>query len=110
MSTAVNGIAHAYEGDQEIPLRGYGMRAPFTHYEKSAGGGEVDESARGHGMRRAIGELATCPYCTGPWIAASLTALLVARRPLGRTVAGVLAMVTVSDWLHRLYGKLLTEK
>src|SRR4051794_14002893 len=30
------------------------VRAPFTRYEDDAGPGEVSESARGHGLRRAI--------------------------------------------------------
>ena len=35
------------------------LRAPFTHYEGSAGAGEVKEKSRGRGMRRALGELFT---------------------------------------------------
>ena len=35
------------------------LRAPFTHYEGSAGAGEVKEKSRGRGMQRALGELFT---------------------------------------------------
>jgi hypothetical protein len=57
------------------------VRAPFTTFQDDAGPGEVDEAARGKGLRRAIGELLICPYCLGVWVSAILTAgLLVAPR------------------------------
>ena len=43
------------------------LRAPFAKYEGSAGAGEVEEEPRGTGLRKAIGELITCPYCLGTW-------------------------------------------
>src|SRR4051812_6628695 len=39
------------------------IRAPFVRYEEDAGPSEVSESPRGSGMRRAIGELISCPFC-----------------------------------------------
>src|SRR5205807_8406785 len=48
------------------------LRAPFTEYQESAGGGEVIEKSRGQGLQRAIGDLATCPWCAAPWVAATL--------------------------------------
>ena len=45
------------------------FRAPFTEVEGKGGPGEVEERAKGHGLRRAIGELLTCPFCLGTWIA-----------------------------------------
>src|SRR4051794_37284393 len=39
------------------------IRAPFTRFKKEAGQGEVEEESRGEGLRRATGELLTCPYC-----------------------------------------------
>lgn len=86
------------------------LRAPFTRLEGSTGAGDMQEVARGHGLRRALGSLATCQYCTGVWVAASLAALTVARPRMGRTVASVLAVVTVSDWVNRAYGKLLPNE
>jgi hypothetical protein len=35
------------------------LRAPFTTYQGSASGPEVNEAPRGHGMQRALGELVT---------------------------------------------------
>jgi hypothetical protein len=81
------------------------MRAPFTRFEGDAGPGEVSESARGHGLRRAIGELIICPYCIGMWIACALTAgLIVAPRPT-RWLAGVLTMLFGADVLQIAYKK-----
>jgi len=80
------------------------LRFAFTRYEKNVGAGEVKETARGSGLRRAVGDLLSCQFCTGPWIASTLTALLIARPRVARTVSSVLAMVTVSDFLHHVYA------
>src|ERR1700716_3533699 len=45
------------------------VRAPFTRFQAKGGPAEVEEQARGSGLRRAIGELLICPYCLGMWIA-----------------------------------------
>jgi hypothetical protein len=81
------------------------LRAPFTHYEESAGGGEVKETSRGRGLRRAVGDLVTCPFCSGPWIA---TALLAGARVFPketRFLATMLGIVTASDFLHHVYAR-----
>ena len=43
------------------------VRAPFTELQGKGGPAEVEEKARGSGVRRAVGELLTCPYCLGLW-------------------------------------------
>lgn len=81
------------------------VRAPFTRFEGDGGPGEVSEAARGHGLRRAVGELVTCPYCIGLWIAAVFAAgFVVAPRPT-RWVAAVLSAVFGSDVLQIAYKK-----
>ena len=58
------------------------VRAPFTSYQGEGGPAEVEEHARGRGLRRAVGELLICPYCLGMWIATAFAAgLTVAPRP-----------------------------
>lgn len=80
------------------------LRAPFTQYEGKDGAGLVREHARGPGLRRAIGNLLVCQFCTGPWVATLLGAGLVfAPRPT-RLASSVFAMVTVSDFLHQAYA------
>ena len=75
-------------------------RAPFTEYEGAGDPGEVEEHARGHGVQKAVGELLTCPYCIGQWIAlAGVTGVVLAPRTT-RTVASVLAVSAASDYLQ----------
>jgi hypothetical protein len=48
------------------------LRAPFARtVPDQTGAGEVTEP-KGRGVQRAIGELLTCPICSGTWIAAAL--------------------------------------
>ena len=76
-------------------------RAPFTRYTGEAGPTEVSEEPRGEGLRRAIGELAICPYCVGEWIATGLTAAYIRDPRTTRTAASMLAVVAASDLLHQ---------
>jgi hypothetical protein len=79
------------------------VRAPFTEFEPDADSGEVSESPRGRGLRRAIGELVICPYCLGLWLATGFAAgLVVTPRPT-RWAAGVLAAVFGADVLQIVY-------
>lgn len=81
------------------------LRAPFTRFQGDAGPGEVDEAARGRGLRRALGELLVCPHCLAPWFAGALAAgLLVAPRAT-RWCAGVLSAVFAADVLQLAYVK-----
>jgi hypothetical protein len=81
-----------------------GLRAPFTRFQADAGQGEVDEAARGTGLRRAIGELLVCPDCLGLWTAAGLTAGLVAAPRATRTLAASLAVHALSDALNTAHS------
>ena len=76
-------------------------RAPFTRYTGEAGPSEVSEEPRGTGLRRAVGELAVCPYCVGEWIAAGLMAAYVRDPRSTRTAAGAVAVVAAADVLHQ---------
>jgi hypothetical protein len=81
------------------------VRAPFTRFEDDAGPGEVSEAARGRGLRRAVGELITCPFCIGLWIASAFTAgFIVAPRPT-RWITATLSAVFGSDVLQIAYKK-----
>lgn len=79
------------------------VRMPFTRYEEPAGPGEVNESVRGRGVRHAVGELLTCPFCLAQWVATGFTfGMLLAPRAT-RQVASVFCAVTVSDFLQLAY-------
>lgn len=81
------------------------VRAPFTRFQDDAGPGEVNEAARGHGLRRAIGELLVCPYCLGMWVSAVMTASLLVFPRFTRWFAAVLAMFFGSEMLHIAYAR-----
>ncbi len=82
------------------------LRAPFTRFVASSGSGEVDEESRGTGLRKAIGDLLTCNYCTGPWVAGALVASMSFAPKVTRTISSVFATVALSDFLHELYENL----
>ncbi len=79
------------------------VRAPFTEYQEAGGPAEVEEKARGEGLRRAVGELLVCPYCIGQWIATLLLAAYIWQPRLTRTAASLLAIVTGSDFIQQLW-------
>jgi hypothetical protein len=79
------------------------LRAPFTRYVRAEGHGEIEEEARGTGMRRAVGELAVCPYCLGLWVSGGLSLGLVHAPRVTRLAALTLAGLTVSDVLQLAY-------
>jgi hypothetical protein len=76
------------------------LRAPFTEFEDDTQRGEVEESARGTGMQRAIGELLICEYCLGQWVAAGFVlGATLAPRPT-RAVAALFTVYGISDALN----------
>jgi hypothetical protein len=79
------------------------IRAPFTQLEGKGGPAELEESARGTGARRAIGELLVCPYCLDFWIGGFFSIGLVLAPRLTRFLAAALSAVTVSDFLQVAY-------
>jgi Protein of unknown function (DUF1360) len=73
------------------------VRAPFTEFQDDTERGEVEEAARGTGMRRAMGELLICEYCLGQWVAAGFVlGATLAPRPT-RAVAAIFSVYAVSD-------------
>lgn len=82
------------------------LRAPFTRYEGPIGTGEVMEQVRDEGssVRHAIGELVSCPFCLGVWVATGLTCGLVVAPRLTRLVATGLTAVATSDFLQLAYA------
>jgi hypothetical protein len=79
------------------------LRAPFTEYQGPGAPGEVEEKPRGSGSRYAIGELLTCPYCLGLWIAAAYGLGYVAAPRATRLAGFILTALTISDSLQIAY-------
>jgi Protein of unknown function (DUF1360) len=80
------------------------VRAPFTRFQESSGHGEIEEAARGRGLRLAIGELLICPYCLAHWIAAAFTLGYVRAPRVTRVLAGMFTIHTIADGLQLAYG------
>ncbi len=81
------------------------LRAPFTRYEEPTGEGEVNESVRGDGLRHAVGELLTCPFCLSVWIASGLTAGMVFAPRATRLICTMLTAVAGSDTIQLVYDR-----
>lgn len=79
------------------------LRAPFTRYESGSTAGEVVESSRGEGPRRALGELLDCPFCLTPWVASGFMVASTVRPRETRFVASIFALSVTSFFLHRAY-------
>jgi hypothetical protein len=85
-------------------------RAPFTRFQEAAGEGEVTEEVRGHGVRHAIGELVTCPFCMAQWVATGFGFGLVLVPRATRLAMAVLTSVAVSDYLQFAYSAAKREE
>jgi hypothetical protein len=81
------------------------LRAPFTEFQDDAGRGEVDERARGTGLRRALGELLVCPYCLGMWTASGFVGGLIVAPRATRWTAAVFTVLTGADLLQIAYSR-----
>ena len=81
------------------------LRAPFTRYAEPAGAAELNEDVRDEGssVRHGIGELITCPFCLGMWVATGLVGGLVLAPRLTRLAATVLTATAASDFLQMAY-------
>ena len=85
------------------------LRAPFTRFQELESPTNVEEEPRGRGFRRAMGELVTCTFCMGQWIAAFFTYGLVLAPTVTRVIGSVFAMLTLSDFMHQIYKALVNR-
>jgi hypothetical protein len=79
------------------------LRAPFTARAGDGEANEVNDQARGEGVRGTIGELLSCPFCVGQWIATGLAVGLIFAPTATRLVASTLAATAGADFLHHAY-------
>jgi hypothetical protein len=85
------------------------LRAPFTELQEKESPKSLDEKPRGKGLRRSVGELVTCQFCLGMWVASFFTYGLVLAPRVTRLIATIFTVVTISDHLHQTY-KALTKR
>lgn len=55
------------------------LREPFIEVDQEEIAGQEVQTrrGRGHGFRRVLGDLLSCPWCVGVWVAAGLTYALI---------------------------------
>lgn len=81
------------------------LRAPFTRYEGVAGPAELQEKVRGRGLRKAVGELLTCPFCLSQWVSTGFTFGLLTAPRATRWTASVFASLALADFLQFAYAR-----
>ena len=85
------------------------LRAPFTRFRGQAGEAEVAEEIREHGgVKHAVGELLTCPFCLAQWIGTGLVLGYVSAPRATRLAALTMTMVAGADVLQFAYDALQT--
>jgi hypothetical protein len=80
------------------------LRAPFTRFAGTSGEAELKEEVRGSGLRKAMGELVTCPFCLGQWVSTSFVLGLVLAPRATRLVATTFTAVAAADFLQLAYA------
>jgi hypothetical protein len=81
------------------------LRAPFTVFEGTSGPAELAEEVRdGQGRRKTVGELVSCPFCVGMWVATAFTAGHVFMPRATRLATTTLAALAGSDFLQLAYA------
>lgn len=84
------------------------LRAPFTAYQGTSGPAELSEEVRGSGVQKTVGELVTCPFCTGIWVATGFTAGLIFVPRATRIAIGTFAALAGADMLQ--FGHVWLQK
>jgi hypothetical protein len=80
------------------------LRAPFTTFQGASGEAEVAEEIRVHGgVKHAIGELVTCPFCLAQWTATALVLGYATAPRATRLVGLTMTMVAGADVGQFLY-------
>jgi hypothetical protein len=83
------------------------LRAPFTTFEGPSGHAEVAEEVREHGgVKHAVGELLTCPFCLAQWVATGLVFGYATAPKATRLAALTMTMVAGSDVLQFAYDSI----
>jgi hypothetical protein len=80
------------------------LRAPFTRFQGASGHAEVAEEVREHGgVKHAVGELLTCPFCLAQWVGTAFVFSYVTAPKATRLAALTMTMVAGSDILQFVY-------
>jgi len=78
------------------------VRAPVTQDDEAT-------EPKPDGLQRVLGELVTCPYCIGLWVASGLSYSLVLFPRQTRLVATIFGAQAVADFLNAGFVKLRAD-
>jgi len=78
------------------------LRLPFTETKMDDFGAAMTVEPRGEGVRRAIGELISCPICSGTWASAALVYGLNLFPGPARIFVTILGAIGIGELLHSL--------
>ena len=78
------------------------VRAPVTQDDEAT-------EPKPEGLQRALGELVTCPYCIGLWVASGLSYSLVLFPRQTQLVATIFGAQAVADFLNAGFVKLRAD-
>jgi hypothetical protein len=80
------------------------IRAPFVRFEGPSGHAEVAEEVREHGgVKHAVGELVTCPFCLAQWVGTGFVFGYISAPRATRMAALTMTMIAGSDVLQFVY-------
>jgi hypothetical protein len=80
------------------------VRAPFTAFQGPSGHAEIAEEVREHGgVKHAVGELLTCPFCLAQWVGTAFVFGYVSAPRATRLAALTMTTVAGADVLQFLY-------
>jgi hypothetical protein len=80
------------------------VRAPFTAFRGPSGHAEIAEEVREHGgVKHAVGELLTCPFCLAQWVGTAFVFGYATAPRATRLAALTMTMVAGSDVLQFVY-------
>jgi hypothetical protein len=80
------------------------LRAPFTQFHGPSGHAEIAEEVREHGgVKHAVGELLTCPFCLAQWVGTALVLGYAAAPKATRLAALTMSVVAGADVLQFAY-------
>jgi hypothetical protein len=81
------------------------LRAPFVRYADTAGDAELKEEVREHGgVKHAVGELLTCPFCLAQWVGTTFVFGWLFAPRATRLAEATFAGVAASDFLQLAYA------
>src|SRR4051794_4529368 len=83
---------------------GGGARGRGVGDAAGGGHGELEEAARGRGLRYATGELLVCPYCMAQWVAGAFALGYVFAPRVTRLLAAMWTVHAIADAAQLAYA------